>query len=169
MKPELSRGKTLKSSQAALIPERGPTAPADAEGVQQTLRELVSRFHICSEVLADYHFVNKEKRQIGFTLELTGTHEQGVEHPQPGCEHCRKVWRALTAVADWIIPREIRDSDYEIVPYDQSIQYNRARKFRPEVSLRIWIRHRSGFDRPVDACEVRCLNEMKQRLKELGA
>ncbi len=25
----------------------------------------------------DYYYVKKEKRQIGFTLELTGTHEQG--------------------------------------------------------------------------------------------
>src|SRR5205807_7103733 len=37
------------------------------------------------------------------------------------------------------------------------------------VSLRIWIRHRSGFDREVDACEVRCLGEMTQRLATIGA
>ena len=90
-------------------------------------------------------------------------------HPLPGCEHCRKVWRALKAVADWIIPREERDSDYDIVPFDQSIHYDAGRKFRPDVSLRIWIRHRSGFDREVDACEVRCLGEMTQRLTEIGA
>jgi hypothetical protein len=132
------------------------------------LKELVVRFQICFEVLPDNYVVDKELREIGFTIELTGTHEKGVEYPAPGCEHCRKVWHALTAVADWIIPREKRDSEYEIVPYDQSIQYNQARKFRAEVSLRIWIRHRCGFDRPADTCEVRCLNEMTQRLKELG-
>lgn len=27
----------------------------------------------------------------------------------------------------------------------------------------------TGNERPVDECEVRCLNEMKARLKELGA
>jgi hypothetical protein len=132
------------------------------------LKELVQCFRICWEALPDYYYVNKEKRQTGFTLELTGTHEQGVEHPQPGCEHCRKVWRALKAVGDWVIPREERDSDYDIGPFDQSIHYDVGRRFRPDVSLRIWLRHRSGFDRPVDACEVRCLNEMTQRLKELG-
>jgi hypothetical protein len=137
--------------------------------VLSKLKELVERFQICWEALPDYYYVKKEKRQIGFTVELTGTHERGVEHPEPGCQHCHHVRLALQEIADWVVPKEKRDSDYDIVPYDQSIQFNAVRKFRPDVSLRIWIRHRSGFDREVDACEVRCLNEMKQRLKELGA
>ena len=152
------------------IPQATKASQAGNENIiPPNLKELVQRFQICFEVLPDNYFVNKELRQIGFTLELTGTHEEGVEHPEPGCVHCRKVWHALTSVADWIIPREKRDSDSEIVPYDQSIQYNLARNLRAEVCLRIWIRHRSGFDRPVDACEVRCLDEMTQRLNELGA
>ncbi len=145
------------------------TGPAMPEGAAQALRELVERFQVCWEAMPDHIFVNKEMRQIGFTLELTGTHERGVEHPQPGCQHCRNVRLALRAIADWILPRERRDSDYEILPYDQSIHYDQVRKYRPEVSLRIWIRHRSGYERPVDECEVRCLNEMKGRLTELGA
>jgi len=149
--------------------ESGTIATGLSEGVPEALRELVERFRVCWEALPDYYYVKKEKRQIGFTLELAGTHEAGVEHPLPGCPHCHKVRMALQAIADWIMPKERRDSGYDIVPYDQSIQYEAVRKFRPDVSLRIRIQHRSGFDRPVDACEVRCLNEMKQRLKELGA
>ena len=135
----------------------------------QRLKEFVQRFRICWEALPDHYYVKKEKRQIGFTLELTGTHESGVEHPEPGCQHCQHVWRALQEIAGWILPKEIRDSDYEVSVFDQTIQYTRVRKFRPDVSLRIWIRHRSGFDREVDACEVRCLNEMTKRLTEIGA
>ena len=132
-------------------------------------KECVERFHVRWEVLPDCYYVRKEKRQIGFRLELTGAHERGVENAQPGSEHCRRVWLALKAIADWIIPKESRDTAYDIAPYDQSIHYDALRKFQPEVSLRIWVRHRSGFDREVDACEVRCLNEMTQRLKEIGA
>lgn len=142
---------------------------ANNQSAPPGLRDSVERFHVRWEVLPDCYYVNKQLRQIGFNLELTGSHEAGVENPQPGCEHCRKVWRALKAIADWIIPKEIRDTGYDIVPYDQSIQYDPLRKFQPEVSLRIWIRHRSGFDREVDACEVRCLKEMTERLKEIGA
>ena len=134
----------------------------------QKLKELVQRFQICWEALPDHYYVKKEKRQIGFTLELTGTHESGVEHPQPGCQHCQHVWQALREIAHWVLPKEIRDSDYEVSVFDQTIRYNKVRKFRPEVSLRIEIRHRSGFDREVDACEVRCLNEMTERLTRIG-
>jgi hypothetical protein len=138
-------------------------------GVPQRLKDFVQRFRICWEALPDHYYVKKEKRQIGFTLELTGTHESGVEHPQPGCPHCQHVCHALQEIAGWILPKEIRDSDYEISVYNQGIQYTAVRKFRPDVSLRISIRHRSGFDREVDACEVRCLNEMTERLAQIGA
>lgn len=144
-----------------------PAGPSERE--PEALRELAERFRVCWEALPDYYYVKKERRQIGFTLELAGTHEAGVEHPLPGCPHCHKVRLALQAIANWILPKERRDSDYDIVAYDQSIQYDQVRKFRPDVALRIRIQHRSGFDRPVDACEVRCLHEMQQRLKELGA
>jgi hypothetical protein len=168
MKPELGREEMWKSPPAGVRPEREPTDSADEEGVRKTLRELVARFQICFEALPDKYVVNQELRQIGFTLELTGTHEQGVEHPLPGCEHCREVWRALKGVADWVLPRGERDSDCDIGPFDQSLHYDAGRKLRPDVSLRIWTRHRSGFDRPVDACEVRCLIEMTERLQALG-
>ncbi len=146
------------------------TSQASSEnGAPQKLKEFVQRFRICWEALPDHYYVKKEKRQIGFTLELTGTHESGVEHPKPGCPHCQHVWLALWEIANWILPKEIRDSDYDISVYNQGIQYTSVRKFRPDVSLRIGIRHRCGFDREVDACEVRCLNEMTGRLTEIGA
>ena len=149
--------------------EKGTSQTSHENGAPQKLKEFVQRFRICWEALPDHYYVKKEKRQIGFTLELTGTHESGVEHPQPGCPHCQHVWRALQEIANWILPKEVRDSDYEVSVFDQTIQYTAVRKFRPDVSLRISIRHRSGFDREVDACEVRCLNEMIQRLTEIGA
>lgn len=168
MRSKLETDENAKAHRSVASLEATQANPTQSDGVQESLRELVQRFQICFEVLADNYFVNHEIRQIGYTLELTGTHEKGVEHPLPGCRHCHNVRMALHEIAKWIVPKEIRDTDYDIVPYDQAIHYDRERKFRSEVSLGIWIRHRSGFDRPVDACEVLCLNEMKGRLKELG-
>src|SRR5438034_9721046 len=71
--------------------EAGASQTGNDTSTPTKLKELVQRFRICWEALPDYYYVQKQKRQIGFTLELTGTHEQGVEHPLPGCEHCRKV------------------------------------------------------------------------------
>src|SRR6516225_5784839 len=133
----------------------------NGNAVATELKQEVQRFRVCWETLPDHYYVKGRRRQIGFVIVLAGTHEAGVEHPEPGCEHCRNVRRALRAIAEWIIPKERRDSSYDITPYDQAIH-------RPEVTLQIGIRHRSGFDREVDACEVRCLREMTQRLRELG-
>ena len=96
-----------------------PTGPS--EGVPEALRELVERFRVCWEALPNYYYVEKEKRQIGFILELAGTHEAGVEHPLPGCPHCHHVRLALQAIANWIIPKEKRDSDYDIAPKESAI------------------------------------------------
>lgn len=145
------------------------SAHAENEADSGDLKKLVQRFKVCWEALPDYYYVKGQKRQIGFVLVLAGTHEAGVEHPEPGCQHCHDVRRALQTIASWVIPKERRDSDYDVPPYDQAIHYDPSRKFRPEVTLEIAIRHRSGFDRDVDACQVRCLNEMTRGLKELGA
>jgi hypothetical protein len=140
-----------------------------SEAVSRTLRELVQHFRVCYETVPDYCFIDHVRQQNGFVLELFGTHEQGVEHPIPGCHHCHNVRMALEVIAKYILPREKRDSEYDIAPFDHSIQYSSVRNNRPDVSLRISIQHRTGFDRGVDACEIQCLNEMTQQLKELGA
>lgn len=130
---------------------------------------LVKRFRVCWEVWPEEIIVNHEKRQIGFSLELYGTHEPHVEHPTPGCPDCFPVFTALQTIAEYILPKEERPSIYRIEIYDGAIHYTPKRRNRPEVELPIKILHRSGFELPVDQCEVRCLTEMKQRLSELGA
>ena len=151
----------------ALVQARA-TKPSLAEG-PAVLCELVQRYRVCWEVWPDYVVVAGRKRQIGFQLELSGTHERGVEHPTPGCQHCREVFAALQVIAVHILPREERPSVYQIESFEPAIHYSPMRRNRPEVSLTIRITHRNHFDRPVDECAVRCLEEMKQRLRELGA
>ena len=132
-------------------------------------KKLVERFRICWEVWPEYMIVRGEKRQIGYALELSGTHEPGVEHPSPGCEHCVRVYDALQAIASHVIPKDRRLSRHDIGIYDHAIHYSRKRRERPEVSLTVQISHRTGFEQPVDECENKCLNEMKAHLRELGA
>ena len=132
------------------------------------LRELVERFRVCWEIWPEHTCVGKERRQVGFQLELYGTHEPEVAHPEAGCPACQRIFAALHAIADWILPKEKRPSTYKIGSYDQAIRYSPARGKRPDVTLSIKIIHREGYEAPVDACEARCLKEMEQRLRELG-
>ena len=133
------------------------------------LNDLVRRFQVCWEVWPECVFVDLEKRQIGFVLELCGTQEPGTGRPQPGCEHCRDVFVALREIAEHVMPHESRPSISEIGPYDHAIHYSPTRQNRPEVALTITILHQSRIEDPLDECQVRCLSEMKQRLNEMGA
>ena len=105
------------------------------------LRDTVKRFQVCWEVWPEQMYVQHEKRQIGFALELAGTHEAGVEHPTPGCEHCRRVFAALQDIAMYILPQEERPSTHEIEHYRQALQYTPKRRNRPDVILTVKISH----------------------------
>ena len=142
---------------------------ATLETTPMVLREHVERFRVCWESRPEYLYVRGERRQIGFVLELAGTHEPGVEHPEPGCEHCQRVFAALRDIADWILPREKRPSVYDIGCYEQAIRHSSAHQNRPDIILTIRILHRNDFEQPADECQSRCLEEMTQRLTELGA
>ena len=133
------------------------------------LVELVKRHQVCWEVWPEYLIVGGKQQQVGFELELSGTHEPGTEHVSPGCPACRHVYRALHSIADSILPKDERPSRYEIGPYEQALRYSAVRGNRPDVTLSLKIVHRRGFDQPVDQCEMRCLEEMKQCLRQLGA
>ena len=134
-----------------------------------SLTDLVQRYQVCWEVWPEYLVADGKERKVGFELELTGTPEVGTHQISPGCPACRQVYAALHAIADWILPKEERPSMYEMGQFEQALRYSFARAMRPDVMLTVKILHRHGFDQPVDQCEIRCLQEMKQRLAKLGA
>jgi hypothetical protein len=134
------------------------------------IRELVMQHKVCWEVWPEYHIDRDGKKvQIGFELELLGTHYHPEQSPVPGCAECVKVYEDLQQLAQWVIPQEQRDSRYKTGIFDASIHYSPRRQFRKDIILAIKILHREGFDRPTDDCEVECLNEMEKKLKELEA
>ena len=49
------------------------------------LRELAQQFRVCWKTWPEYAYVGDEKRQVGYALELAGSHEPWVEHADPGC------------------------------------------------------------------------------------
>jgi len=131
-------------------------------------KELVKKYRIIWEVWPEYLMVGGNKQQVGFELVLAGAHEEGT-HPTPGCPKCVELFQHLKEIANWLLPNMERQSMYEIETYDSSIHRAVKRKLRPEVTLSLKILHRRGYDQPVDACELECLNEMQDKLKSIGA
>lgn len=140
----------------------------NSEDVTHRVKELSQKHRVCYEVWPETLMVNGQRVKVGFELELYGTHEHGETRLLPGCRKCVETFRDLRQIAGWIIPKEDRDSYYDIEPFDHAIHEMLSHNFKPEVVLKIKILHKHGFDKPVDSCEERCLKEMREKLAELG-
>jgi len=136
----------------------------------QSLQRLVKDHQVCWEVWPEYNRDENGKTvQIGFDLMLEGTYDHSQHEEAPGCPECVKVYGDLKRIARWILPTGEGESTYELGAYDSTVHYAPERKLRPEIELPIRILHRHGFQRPVDKCEETCLQEMEEKLKQLGA
>ncbi len=135
-----------------------------------TLQQLAKQHQVCWEVWPLYHVDTATgRRAVGYHLELLGTHHQPSHAPGPGCDECLQVYKALREIAEWIMPKEERDSVYRVEMFDHAMRFSQRRGFRKDVELVITIQHRTEFTDPVDECEVQCLQEMEQSLRALGA
>ena len=140
----------------------------DSDEIVKRLKDMVEMHHVCYEIWPELLIVKGRQVKVGFDLELAGTHEHGISTLTPGCPRCIRTFEDLRQIAEWIMPKEERPSRYEIEPFDRALHESAQRKFVPEVVLSMKILHRHGFDQPVDACEERCLKEMRGKLAELG-
>ncbi len=149
----------------------GASAPETAAPeTLERLKALVREHRVCWEVWPEQLAGGgRGPLQVGFDLVLNGAHAHDTDQPSPGCEKCRTIFEHLREIAEWIVPKVERPSRYDIQIFDHAIHFAPERRNRPDVALTIKILHRSGIDRPVDECEVLCLNEMKVKLSQIGA
>lgn len=137
---------------------------------REELLALVERHQVCWEPYPIWYAApDRPKVQIGYEVNLWGTHDHPAHPAFPGCEECRPVRAALERIARWVIPVPHRTTRYDIEPYDASIHISRRRNERKDVRLVIEVVHRDGVDIPVDACQANCLEEIETKLKDLGA
>jgi len=146
------------------------TPDSDAPKTLERLKTLVREHRVCWEVWPEQLAVrDRESLHVGFDLVLNGAHAHDDDRPSPGCERCQLIFKHLREIAEWIVPKAQRPSRCDVQIFDHAVHYAPERGNQPDVALTIKILHRSGIDRPVDECEVLCLNEMKARLSQIGA
>lgn len=132
----------------------------------EDLRRIIEKHTVRYEVWPHYEMNDGKRVTVGFDLELHGTHDHGTTRLSPGCHLCTETYADLRRVAESILPKEQRPSEYEIPPFDASLHGTARGPL--EVVLPIRIEHRHNFFDPVDGCEERCLKEMEGTLAELG-
>ena len=138
------------------------------EPVPPQLAAFAEKHTVCYAVDPFEDLADEGARKVGFDLELYGTHSHGETRLTPGCELCKSTFADLKQIASWIMPTELRASEYQIEPFDYSLHASPKRRLRPEVTLTLRITHREHKKDPVDECEVRCLKEMEEKLRQLG-
>ena len=130
------------------------------------LKEIIRKHTVRYEVWPHFEINDGKRVMVGFDIELYGTHDHGATRLSPGCRLCTETYTDLQRLAEWILPKDQRPTQYEIPAFDQSLHASRGGQF--EVVVPIRIEHRHGFFEPVDACEEQCLNEMLGKLTEIG-
>ena len=125
---------------------------------------MVIRHKVVFDVRPALSVYTGERVTIGFDVELRGTHERGAKDISPGCSQCEAVWEDLKRLAEAVLPHDVRPSDYYLTAFDHSIHETG----RLDVQLTIEIRHREGYNRPLDESEERSVHDISTSLRRLG-
>ena len=131
------------------------------------LRELARSRHIHFEVEPEISFRGSERVKVGFDVRLWAVHGKGAR-ALPGCPKCWDLVDDLRRIAEAVVPTGERASRTELEPFRPALYESRVVPGADEVSVTIRLIHRNGYDRPVDACEERCLKEIRARMRALG-
>jgi hypothetical protein len=142
----------------------------EAALTSEALKRIVLRHCVCYEVWPEWSANGGRARRIGFAISLCGVHEDGsAKNDVPSCPHCWRTYTELRAVPEWITPEQERTCRFEIAAYDRAWHVApKARQARKETVVTIKVFHRHNIDAPIDDCQEQCLNEMRQRLADLG-
>lgn len=101
------------------------------------LGDLIRIFRISFRLRPIYVSVANDEPEIGFEVELIGTHSSMGEHVRGGCTHCRRVLLLLLEVADHILPGAHDRSRSGGSPCERFVRYTSTGN--PEVALSMTI------------------------------
>ena len=136
------------------------------------LNTSLNGYYTACSVWPVYFQMKGERRQIGYEVELLGSHSADPDHLDPGCLACNRLRNRLLAIAKAVIASissSLRESvRCEIHARDASSLFWPRLGNRSLVSVSINISHQHGFDRPIDQSEMATLDEVKNRLAAFG-
>ena len=134
---------------------------------REALMQFVRRHRVHYDVVPEAVVGPKGRANVGFELRLFAVHEKGA-HATPGCPKCIALVEPLRELARCVMPTEERPTLIQIEPFGRALYDSTVVPGADEVAIAVRLTHRGRYDRPVDACEERCLKEIRGRLKILG-
>ena len=106
--------------------------------------------------------------RIGVSLMLVGTDKEGSSTVDETSQ--QHVSDKLEELAEWLIPKDYPNVEFEIMRHDTETFYLPAdiRTNRKNYIVGIHILHKEGFNLPIDEFQSEIQKELETRLKDLG-
>lgn len=140
----------------------------EPQGLILALTEIVEHFQITWGVTPLHESAAGESVEVGFVLDLHGTHEPAANHRERTCQHCANLMLALRIIGDWLFPPQGKCSSCEVQAYNNFIRGDQ--QGQPEACSTRAIRLVShlGARCPLGACHAWCMTKMTERLNAIG-
>ena len=137
------------------------------------LRSIARQYKVCYEIWPVSSISEAVLAPAGFEVLLCGVNghvrrERGVLHPVAGCQDCARSYAELREIAEWIVPLKKPPLSYSVYSFDQALHVAPAnRQHRSEIIITAAI-FDQAYHNEQDRCESECLNEVRERLYNLG-
>lgn len=133
----------------------------------ERLRDSARRHHVHFEVQPELIIERDVRTQVGYQVRVWSVHDKGA-HAMPGCVKCRELLAELDGIVQWAIPAEDRPTRVEIERTGAALYDSAEVPGADEVAITIRLIHREAYATPIDECERRCLQQIRERLRWLG-
>ena len=137
--------------------------------MSRNIHELIEQHHAFYEILP-YYIIQENRTcgttksiQAGFDIDVYGI--KPVHEQHPGRDYF-VGYRALQELVETILPHLDNSCSVEIISFPSSVVLDPRRQFQEEGMLRIRIMHKNL--QPAGEPEQRALQELKQRLQDVG-
>lgn len=155
------------SSPATALASRERFVSPATPSRQKSVREIVLARRIHYEVGSEIVLVGDQLRQVGYELTLWAAHERAAR-ALPGCPKCLAIFEDLVRIASWITADVAVDSRWELLPFNRVLYDSAQFPSTDEIELSLKLLHRDCPEGAVDACQKRCLRDVRHRLADLG-
>lgn len=138
---------------------------------QPKLNGLLRSYTMLWQLWPQYAVLHGERRQIGFELELIGSHTLDPNHLDPGCLQCHRVRSILLAIAENVAHEVFPNHhsvSYDIDPHSASIVCIPGLANRPCVTVSIIVTDNHVFERATGGLGDAVVSNARTYLAELG-
>jgi hypothetical protein len=145
------------------------TGGGDPEGFSLVLRELVEHFQITWAVSPLRECVSGESVEMGFVLELKGTHEPVSGHVGRRCPHCANLLMAMRIIGEWLFPPDGSCEFCELRIFNNFVRGEEDGLSEP-CSMKVFcLASHVGARCQLGSCHAWCEATLRERLNRIGS